>query len=221
LTANGERKLAVVGASWGGLHAVGMLVERLDERCRLPIAIAQHRAADSPAELYVRTVQSRCALPVREVGDKDPIEPGIVYVAPSDYHLLVDEGEFGLTLEGPVRFSRPSIDVLFESAADAYGDGVVAVVLTGANDDGCRGAVRVKEAGGTVLVQDPETAERREMPDGVIGSGKSRGSAHSSVCIACRPPQDAPTTTIPKRLTGPSGRASRPRSAPRTCPRGR
>ena len=89
----------------------------------------------------------------------------------NDYHLLVDEGELALSLDGPVRFSRPSIDVLFESAAVSYGERVVAVVLTGANDDGRRGAVAVKEAGGLVYVQDPASAERTEMPESVIASG--------------------------------------------------
>ena len=163
--------LAVVGASWGGFTAVGDLVAALDERTGLAVAIAQHRAADSPADAFVRAIQSRTALPVAEVEDKDPIEPGRVYVAPADYHLLVDDGSFSLSVEGPVRFSRPSIDVLFESAAESYGDRVVAVVLTGANDDGCRGALAVKEAGGTVLAQDPASAERPEMPASVIGSG--------------------------------------------------
>jgi two-component system chemotaxis response regulator CheB len=170
MTARG-RSLAVVGASWGGLQAVGSLVGGLDERCSLAVVIGQHRAPDAPADAYVRSMQAKCPLPVREVEDKDPIEPGHVYVAPADYHLLIDDGAFGLTLEGPVRYSRPSIDVLFESAAESYGDGVVAVVLTGANDDGCRGALAIKEAGGLVYAQDPDTAERREMPEGVIGTG--------------------------------------------------
>ena len=164
-------ELVVVGASWGGFAAVGELVAALDARCALAVAIAQHRASDTSAETYVRAMQSRCRLPVTEAGDKDRIELGRVYVAPADYHLLVDDGQFALTLEGPVRFSRPSIDVLFESAAETYGDRVVAVVLTGANDDGCRGALAIKEAGGLVYAQDPDTAERREMPDGVIRSG--------------------------------------------------
>src|SRR5438045_6312280 len=99
--------LAVVGASWGGFEAVGSLVAGLDERCGLAIAIAQHRAPDSPADVYVRSMQARCPLPVLEVDDKAPIEPGHVYVAPADYHLLVDVGWFGLTLEAPVRYSRP------------------------------------------------------------------------------------------------------------------
>jgi two-component system chemotaxis response regulator CheB len=163
--------LAVVGASWGGLHAVGALIGELDDHCRLAIAIAQHRASDSPADAYVRALQVRCRLPVLEAEDKLPIEPGTVYVAPADYHLLVDDGRFALTLEGPVRFSRPSIDVLFESAAQACGDRVVAIVLTGANDDGCRGARAIKAAGGRVYVQDPATAERPEMPGSVIDAG--------------------------------------------------
>jgi two-component system chemotaxis response regulator CheB len=163
--------VAVVGASWGGLHAVRTLMADLDEKCRLAIVIAQHRAADSPADVYLRALQERCSLPVSEAEHGVPIEPGHVYVAPSDYHLLLDDGRLALSIDEPVRFSRPSIDVLFESAAESYGDDVVAVVLTGANDDGCRGALRIKEAGGRVLAQNPATAERREMPDGVIGSG--------------------------------------------------
>lgn len=163
--------LVVVGASWGGLQAVSLLVSALDSRCGLAIAVAQHRSGDSPRHAYVASVQARCSLPVDEAGDKDPIEPGHVYIAPADYHLLVDTGQFALSLDAPERFSRPSIDVLFESAADSYGDATVAVVLTGANDDGARGAVHVKNAGGRVYAQDPATAERREMPDSAIATG--------------------------------------------------
>ena len=163
--------LAVVGASWGGFQAVGTLVANLDERCALAVAVAQHRAPDSPADAYVRSIQSKSRLPVSEVEDKDLIVPGHVFVAPADYHLLVDDDHFALSIEGPVRFSRPSIDVLFETAAESYGARAVAVVLTGANDDGCRGALAIKEAGGLVYAQDPTTAERREMPDGVIVTG--------------------------------------------------
>lgn len=163
--------LAVVGASWGGFQAVGQLVAGLDDRCALAVAVAQHRAPDAPADAYVRSIQSKSRLPVSEVEDKDLIVPGHVYVAPADYHLLVDDDHFALSIEGPVRFSRPSIDVLFETAAESFGERAVAVVLTGANDDGCRGALAIKEAGGLVYAQDPATAERREMPDGVIVTG--------------------------------------------------
>jgi two-component system chemotaxis response regulator CheB len=92
-------------------------------------------------------------------------------VAPADYHLFVEPGSFALSTEGPVRFSRPSVDLLFESAAESYGHDLVAIVLTGANDDGCRGVQAVKEAGGLTMAQDPSTAERPEMPQGAIESG--------------------------------------------------
>jgi two-component system chemotaxis response regulator CheB len=166
-----SRALVVVGASWGGLRAVADLLAGIDPTRALPIVIAQHRAADSPADAYVRSLAARTELVVREADDKDPIESGHVYVAPADYHLLVDEGHLALSLDGPVRFSRPSIDLLFETAAESYGDAVVAVVLTGANDDGCRGARAIKDAGGLVIAQDPATAERPEMPNGVIDEG--------------------------------------------------
>jgi two-component system, chemotaxis family, protein-glutamate methylesterase/glutaminase len=163
-------RLAVVGASWGGMDAVGRLLEALDPELRLPIVVAQHRSADADGTL-VRYLDRRSPLPVVEADDKDPIEPGRVYVAPADYHLFVEPGSFALSTEGAVRFSRPSIDLLFESAADSYAQDVVAVVLTGANDDGCRGVLAVKEAGGVTIAQDPTTAERPEMPEGAIGSG--------------------------------------------------
>lgn len=163
-------RLAVIGASWGGMDAVGRLVEGLDAGNCLPIVVAQHRSADADATL-LRYLDKRSPLPVVEADDKAAIEPGHVYLAPPDYHLFVERGSFALSTEGAVRFSRPSIDLLFESAADAYGDGVIAIVLTGANDDGCRGVLAVKEAGGVTIAQDPATAERPEMPEGAIGSG--------------------------------------------------
>lgn len=164
------RVLAVIGASWGGMDALGTLLAQLDGGNRLSLAVAQHRRPDADGTLLTYLAQ-RSPLPVVEVDDKETIEPGRVYLAPPDYHLLVDEGHFALSTEGAVRFSRPSIDLLFESAADAYGEAVVAIVLTGANDDGCRGVLAVKDAGGLIIAQDPDTAERPEMPAGAIGSG--------------------------------------------------
>ena len=164
-------RVCVIGASWGGLQAVGDLVAALDARSELAFVIAQHRSADSSADAYVRSIQRRCPLPVKEADDKDPLESGRVYVAPADYHLLVDVGELGLSLDAPEQFSRPSVDVLFESAAESYGARAIGVVLTGANDDGARGATRIKEVGGVVYAQDPATAERREMPEGAIRAG--------------------------------------------------
>lgn len=163
--------MVVVGGSWGGLEAFGQVVASLDDCRGLALAIALHRAVDSPEGAVVRYLQARCGLPVTEVEDKDEIEPRRVYVAPADYHLLVEPGYFALSTDAPVHRSRPSIDVLFESAADAYGEQSVAVVLTGANDDGCRGLRHVKSRGGVTIVQDPCSAVRREMPDAAIATG--------------------------------------------------
>jgi two-component system chemotaxis response regulator CheB len=108
---------------------------------------------------------------VVEPGDKDPIEPGHVYVAPADYHLLVDQEGFALSTEGAVHYSRPSIDVLFDSAADVYAERLAAVILTGANDDGAYGMQRVRRRGGLTIAQDPETAARPDMPRAAIATG--------------------------------------------------
>jgi two-component system chemotaxis response regulator CheB len=108
--------------------------------------------------------------PVREVGDKDPIERGAAYLAPPDYHLLVEDRHFALSTDARVNFARPSIDVLFESAADAYGPAAIGIILTGANEDGAAGLARIKEAGGVAIVQDPKTAERARMPEAALES---------------------------------------------------
>jgi two-component system chemotaxis response regulator CheB len=107
----------------------------------------------------------KCRIRVREAEDKEPLESGTAYVAPADYHLLVEhDGSLSLSSEEPVRFSRPSIDVLFETAADAFGSALIGIVLTGANDDGSRGLKAVIDAGGIGLVQSPETAHVATMP---------------------------------------------------------
>lgn len=165
------RRLAVVGASWGGMHALARLLGQLDAECRLAVAIAQHRAAERTGTVLVDFLQRCCALPVGEAEDKQDIEAGVVSIAPPDYHLFVEPGHYALSLDAPVHQSRPSIDVLFESAGDAYREEVVAVILTGANDDGARGVAAVKEGGGMTLAQDPDTAERREMPEAAIATG--------------------------------------------------
>ncbi len=129
----------------------------------VPVAIVQHRDKTSDDTLC-KPLQSACALPVTDAQDKELILPGHVYLAPADYHLLVDRDGFALSTEGKVRHSRPSIDVLFESAANAFDSGVVGVILTGASEDGARGTARIKERGGLVVVQDPTTAESPVMP---------------------------------------------------------
>lgn len=163
-------RVVVVGASWGGLKAMGTLLHGLPASFRCAVVVAQHRAPSS-TEALAHVLQHQSVLPVREVDDKDLIEPGAVYLAPPDYHLLVEDGHFGLSLAERVQYSRPSIDVLFESAASTYGSGVAAVVLTGANEDGAAGLAAVKRAGGLTVVQDPSTAESAVMPNAAIASG--------------------------------------------------
>jgi two-component system, chemotaxis family, protein-glutamate methylesterase/glutaminase len=159
--------IVVIGTSYGGLRALTAICGGLPRDYPLPVAVVQHRSKDSDDTL--RTLLSDgCALPVTEVEDKEEIRPGRVYIAPPDYHLLVEPGEFVLSTESPVFYSRPSIDVLFESASDAYADRVVGVVLTGANSDGTGGLRRIKERGGFAIVQDPETAEGRTMPQSAV-----------------------------------------------------
>jgi two-component system chemotaxis response regulator CheB len=125
--------------------------------------IAQHRQAGADGRL-AELLAAHCALEVAEADDKQELLAGVVLLAPPDYHLLVEPGAVALSVDEPVHFSRPSIDVLLHSAADAYGDRAAGVVLTGANADGAMGLARIAARGGTAIVQDPETAERREMP---------------------------------------------------------
>lgn len=154
-------RVVVVGASAGGLHALRVLVGGLPGDFGLPVVVVQHRARES--ELLCELLQECSPLPVQEVVDKMDMGQG-VFVGPPDYHLLVDEGYFTLTCDDPVRYSRPSIDVMFESAVDTYGMDVVGIVLTGANADGAGGLRRIADAGGHCIVQAPETAEVRVMP---------------------------------------------------------
>lgn len=159
-------RMVVVGASAGGLFALRTLVSGLPAGFDIPVAVVQHRARES--ELLCELLQECTSVPVHEVVDKLEIGPG-VYVAPPDYHLMLDEdGYFSLTTDEPVRYSRPSIDVLFESAADVYGMDAVGVVLTGANADGARGLRAIADAGGHAVVQDPATAEIRVMPQAAL-----------------------------------------------------
>lgn len=160
-----------MGSSWGGLHALETVLSGLPSDFRTPIAIAQHRSADSGSGALARMLSLRSGLEVTDAGDKEPIEAGRVYLAPPDYHLLVEPEGFALSTEDMVQHSRPSIDVLFDSAADAYADELAAVVLTGANADGAYGLLRVKRRGGVTIVQDPSSAEKRTMPDAAIATG--------------------------------------------------
>ena len=156
--------IVVVGTSWGGLAALRTLVAGLPDSFQMAVALVQHRHKDSD-HLLRTLLQERSTLRVFEVEDKMPLEHGHIYVAPPNYHTLIEPGYFSLSTEAPVRFSRPSIDVTFASAADSYAHRTVGIVLTGANDDGAEGLRRISDRGGLAIVQDPESAESRPMPE--------------------------------------------------------
>lgn len=154
----------VIGVSAGGLHALQQILPHLPADFSLPVMVVQHRAADSHGFL-AEFLNGKSAVEVREAGMNEPLRSGVVYLAPADYHLLVEDIEtLALSIDPPVHYSRPAIDVLFESAADIFREQLVAVVLTGANSDGSQGAKRVKAHGGVVIVQQPATAEVATMP---------------------------------------------------------
>jgi two-component system, chemotaxis family, protein-glutamate methylesterase/glutaminase len=163
-------ELICVGASWGGLHAVGRLLADIPDTLEQPIVIAQHRGPESRPGGFTHLLGLHTSRGVEEAEDKMPIERGRVYVAPPDYHLLVERGSFALSVDARVHHARPSIDVLFESAADAYRERAVGVILTGANEDGAAGLARIKAEGGVAVIQDPADAERRAMPDAAIAA---------------------------------------------------
>jgi two-component system, chemotaxis family, protein-glutamate methylesterase/glutaminase len=159
--------VVVVGTSWGGLAALTKLLGDLPPDFGIPVVVVQHRSKDSE-RLLVQLLQDATELTVCEIEDKDPLRPGTVHVAPANYHVLIEDGYASLTIEEPVRFSRPSIDVMFSSAADTYGAAAIGVVLTGANEDGARGLAHIVKRGGLALVQDPKTAEIPIMPQAAI-----------------------------------------------------
>ncbi|MDQ3283249.1 MAG: chemotaxis protein CheB [Acidobacteriota bacterium] len=160
-------QLVTIGCSMGGMHALQVIFGALPKDFPLPIAVVQHRYKTSNEGLPA-FLRRHSKLNVVDTTDKEWIKPGTVYLAPANYHLLVEPGELSLSVDDAVSYSRPSIDVMFESAADAYGSGVVAIVLTGANADGARGAARIKKRGGFVIAQDPSTAESPAMPQAAI-----------------------------------------------------
>jgi two-component system chemotaxis response regulator CheB len=162
-------EIVVIGTSYGGLAALQSLLPALAPAFPASVVVAQHRGKDSDEGLC-EFLRRHCALPLSEPNDKERIESGHAYLAPRDYHLLVERGRFALSTESPVAFARPSIDVLFESAADAYRDLLVGVVLTGANGDGARGLARIKSHGGLAIVQDPQSAASRAMPEAAIAA---------------------------------------------------
>ena len=158
----------MIGTSWGGLEALSRLLDGLHDDVHQPIVVAQHRSPESEAFVLGRLLQHHTRRLVSDPDDKTPLENDHVYLGPPDYHVLIEDGHLALSTDAPVQFARPSIDVLFQSAADAYGDRTIGIVLTGANADGAEGLARIKDRGGVAIVQDPATSEKRTMPDAAI-----------------------------------------------------
>jgi two-component system chemotaxis response regulator CheB len=159
-----------VGTSLGGFDALKTILGALPKDFPLPIAVVQHRSYED-SEGFAPLLGDYTGLPVIEVDDKETIRDGRVYVCPSNYHLLVDGDHFALSTDGPVLHARPSIDVLFESAAESFRDGVIGILLTGMSKDGTAGLKKIKENGGYAVVQDPALAEGPVMPEAAIASG--------------------------------------------------
>jgi two-component system, chemotaxis family, protein-glutamate methylesterase/glutaminase len=161
-------RAVVIGASAGALEALSAILPTLPKGYTLPILVVVHIPPDKDS-LLAPILASKCKLKVQEAEDKQPIEPGTIYVAPPAYHLLVEKDRtLSLSNEEEVHFSRPSIDVLFETAADAYGSQLAGIVLTGANDDGAAGLRAIANAGGITVVQQPALAFSPMMPQAAL-----------------------------------------------------
>ncbi|MBH1998450.1 MAG: chemotaxis protein CheB [Sphingomonadaceae bacterium] len=163
-------KAIAIGASAGAVQALLKILPALPEGYPLPVLIVVHVPPDRRNAL-VSLFQTKCVLPVKEAEDKERIIGGTIYFAPSDYHLLVEaDGSFALSLDEAVNHSRPAIDVLLETAADAYGPALVGIVLTGANHDGAVGLRAVADGGGMAIVEDPTVAQVPTMPAAALAA---------------------------------------------------
>jgi two-component system chemotaxis response regulator CheB len=161
-----------VGVSAGGMDALSSIIPTLPSAFPIPVVVIQHVSPHSD-NYMTRYLDNISAIKVKEVDEKEKLKAGVVYTAPPNYHVLVeDDNTFSLSLEERVNFARPSIDVFFQSAADVYGPHLVGVVLTGANNDGSKGLKMIKEKGGLTIVQDPDTAEVDGMPRAAIAATK-------------------------------------------------
>ena len=161
-------KAIVIGVSAGGLAALSKLFPCLPERFPLPVIVVQHLAATTNRYKFAH-FKKECPLTIKEVDEKERIRPGIIYFAPPDYHLLIERDEtFSLSIDARVNFSRPSIDVLFESAVFVWSSGLIGILLTGASSDGAHGMQLIKQYGGLTIAQDPATAEYPVMPQAAI-----------------------------------------------------
>lgn len=162
----------VIGVSSGGMNALKIISSTLPVHFNLPIIIVQHLSAHSDSH-WIKLLNEKSRLNVKEADEKEKIEKGNIYIAPPNYHLLIEKDKtFSLTIDERVNFARPSIDVLFESAAEAYKNKLIGIVLTGSNSDGTKGIKRIKDYGGLAIIQDPNTADSEYMPKSAIAAIK-------------------------------------------------
>lgn len=174
-----------IGASAGAIQALSRILPALPADYPLPVLVVVHIPADR-SDLLASLFQSKCRMIVKEAEDKEPILPGRVYFGPSDYHILVEaDRTVSLSADEPVLYSRPSIDVLFESAAEVYGADLVGVILTGANEDGAAGLRAVASAGGLALAEDPATAFASTMPSAALALCPAATSMSLDAIAAC------------------------------------
>jgi two-component system, chemotaxis family, protein-glutamate methylesterase/glutaminase len=156
-----------IGCSLGGLNALKVVLAGLDQRLLQPVLVCCHTAGS--VDVMCKLLATHSTLPVLEAGERCAVEGGVVHVAPGGYHLLVENHRhFALSIDEPVCFSRPSIDVMFSSVADVYLAGTLGVVLTGASRDGADGLARIRACGGVAIVQDPDSAEAAAMPQAAL-----------------------------------------------------
>ncbi len=162
----------VVGVSSGGMNAMKIMFSLFPKNFNLPVIIVQHLSSRSDSQ-WIKVLNDKSNLLIKEADEKEKIEKGIVYIAPPNYHLLIEKNRtFSLTIDEKVNYARPSIDVLFESATEVFKNKLIGIVLTGANNDGTNGIKKVKESGGLVIIQDPETAESPYMPASALSAVK-------------------------------------------------
>jgi two-component system chemotaxis response regulator CheB len=162
--------LVAIGSSWGGMRALQAVLGPLPRDFGATIVVAQHRDPDAEDDLLAKLLERHTVLPVKDAEHGDALDPGCVLLAPPGYHLMVEDACVSLSVDAPVQFARPSIDVLFQSCADEFRSRAIGVVLTGANGDGAEGLAAIKRRGGYTIVQDPATAERREMPEAALAA---------------------------------------------------
>ena len=163
----------VIGVSMGGFDAISKILTPLPLTFPLPIIIVQHISPDIYDRFIIQYLNRKCRLKVKEAYDKESIKSGYVYFAPANYHLLIEKKlTFSLSDDKKVKYCRPSVDVLFETAAEAYNEFLIGIILTGANDDGADGIKKIKKRGGLTIVQNPKAATAPQMPQAAINSSK-------------------------------------------------